>query len=345
MKKLGIVGCGVISEFLLGGARKAGLDVAAVCDVDRARAEYAAAPFRAKAYTEYAELLADSNVDGVIVALPNHMHFEPVMQALDAGKNVFCEKPMTIHVAESAQIVEKVKETGLVFQMGYMKRFNAGYMALKEAMPKLAPVTAGSIRLNITYGIDLDKPRPGGPASWSSDIEKSGGGPLVHGGSHLLDLMMFLFGVPENVTGQVVLDKNRNEYLNHLFFRMQDGTYCHWEFCGTRARGFGEVNGMWEEHVDVVGVNGKGMVENSDWQGRINPITRITLAGEEGAKQVFTYDTSAWANELVAFVKGMEEGKCLGSTAVDGYRVDFMLRELMKLTEARDSALPLEFAH
>jgi len=345
MKKLGIVGCGTISDLLLAGASQAGLELAAVCDVDRSKAERRALPFGAKVYTDYDGLLADPAVDGVIVALPNDMHFEPAVRALDAGKHVFCEKPMTIRVDDSRKLVEKVKASGLVFQVGYMKRFNAAFRAVKEALPKLAPVSAASMRLTVTVPVFLDAPPPGKPSSWIGDIERTGGGLLVHSGSHMLELMMHLFGVPKSVSGHLVRDKNRSEYINNFLFRMADGMCCHLQLCATRAKGFGHARSMWEERLDVVGVNGKAVAETSDWQGTVNPTATIALADEDAAREVFTFGKSQWADELVAFVKGMEEGRCMGSTVVDGYRTDYLLAELKKLEGATEAVLPLEFEY
>ena len=343
-KKLGLAGCGFISEFLMEGAKGAGLQIAAVCDIDETRAKWIAMPFGARAYTDYADLLADSDVDGIIVALPNHMHYEPIMQALDAGKHIFCEKPMTTKVAHSAAIVRKVAETGLVFQMGYMRRFSAAYKALKESLPRMAPLSAASVRLDLTYDINLDNPAMAA-TSWKNDIVLCGGGPLIHGGAHFIDVMLYLFGTPISVTGCVKRDNNGNEYATNLFFRMENGFCCHWQLCGTRAKGFGKHNAKWHETVDVTGVGGTALIESADWQQRIPPVGRITLDGEPGTKEILSCEKSAWAEELTAFVRGMEEGRCLGSTAVDGYRVDFILEELKKLENTQDIVLRFDYAY
>jgi predicted dehydrogenase len=316
-----------------------------VCDEDRAKAEYAAMPFGANVYTDYREFLKDDSVDGVIVALPSHLHHDAVLEALAADKHIFCEKTMTNRADRSRDLVEPVQKSGKVFQVGYMKRFNAGYRAIKDSLDKIGPVTSASIRIHLSYGIFLEGPVPDVGDGWNNDHERCGGGPLVQGGSHLIDLMMFLFGKPETVTGYIKRDLLKNEYANNLFFRMEDGLCVHLEFCGTRARGFGHANGAWEEKVNVVGLNGKAYAENCEWQGRINPTCRIVTADDPGLKEVFTFGTSAWASELQAFVKGMDDGVCYGSTVEDGYRVDFILEELKKLQDAKDVILPLRFEY
>lgn len=345
MAELGIVGCGAISEWLLKGARMANLPIAAVCDVERAKAERAAAPFGARVFTDYSELLRDDDVNGVVVALPSHMHYDAVLEALDARKHVFCEKTLTNSVERSQRLVEAVRKTDRVFQMGYMKRFNAGYRTIKEKLETMGPVLSASIRIHLTYGIFLEGPLPEVGKTWHYSHELSGGGPFVHAGSHLLDLMMYLFGRPETVTGNQRRDLLRNEYATNLFFRMANGLYVHLDLCGTRAMGFGHANGGWEERVDVIGLNGKAYAENCEWQGLINPVCKVVLANDPGAKDVFTFGSSAWAAELQAFVKGIEDGVCYGSTVEDGYRVDFMIRQIAKLENAEDKVLPLDFAY
>jgi predicted dehydrogenase len=327
---IGLVGCGIISGCLLEGARDAGVAIRAVCDVDAEKASRAALSAGARQHTSYSEMLADPEIRAVIIALPNDAHHAAVMQALDAGKHVFCEKPLTTSAALSLEIARRVESSGLVFQMGYMKRFNPAFSAVKRRLEQIAPVTAASLRLTVWGEVPLEGPGRA-PSSWHADIERAGGGFLVHSGSHLLDLMIHCFGLPEAVWGSLKRDAGGNEYSNNFLFRFADGLHVHLQMTQTRARGLGYAGTTWEEIVEVNGVNGRLLARGADWMGRIPPRASFHPADGEGPRELFTYGQSQWAEELRAFAEGIAEGRCLGSTAADGYRVDFILEQLKRL--------------
>lgn len=104
-------------------------EVVAVCDdypphLERG-AKYAGP--QAKAYADYARMIREVKPQAVVVATPLNLHFEMCMAAIDAGCAVFCEKTMCHTVKQAAELAEKVKETGAVFQVGLQRRANAIY--------------------------------------------------------------------------------------------------------------------------------------------------------------------------------------------------------------------------
>ncbi len=92
--------------------------IVAVCDVYEKRKRKAAEAFKAKGYLDYRELLQQPGIDAVIVATPDHWHARVALAAMDAGKDVYCEKPMCHTNEEIHQLVNTVKETNRVFQVG-----------------------------------------------------------------------------------------------------------------------------------------------------------------------------------------------------------------------------------
>jgi predicted dehydrogenase len=338
---LGIVGCGTIADLLLSGARSAEIAVRAVCDVDEARARRAAHPFDATVYTDYDRMLSDASLDAVIIALPTHMHCDAASKALAAGKHVFCEKTMTNKLRDSRRLVLQALDSGKVFQMGYMKRFNPAFAAVKSRLDQIAPITNATFRLTIAADPLLDG-RPAQPSSWHGDMAKVGGGFLVHSGSHLLDLMIHYFGLPDCAWGSLARDRNGNEYTNNFLFRMQGGLPVNLQLFMTRARGFGYAGSVWEERVDITGLNGRLSAEDADWMGSIPSRAYMHLADGDGPKSLFTLWQSQWAEELKAFCEGICQGKCLGSSAVDGYHVDYLLDRLKKF-EAGSSLVHFKY--
>jgi predicted dehydrogenase len=99
------------------------LDAVASRSADAAR-RYAEKHGIPKAYGDYDSLIADPNIDCVYISLPNSMHKEWTIKALDAGKHVLCEKPMSANEAEAREIADKVKSTGLIFSEAFHYRYH-----------------------------------------------------------------------------------------------------------------------------------------------------------------------------------------------------------------------------
>src|SRR5690606_29232652 len=99
-------------------------DVVAVCDVDRDRAERARERVGGKADIEedYRKVLERKDVDAVVIGTPDHWHSKISIEAMQAGKDVYCEKPLTLTIDEGKKICQVQKQTGRVFQVGTQQR-------------------------------------------------------------------------------------------------------------------------------------------------------------------------------------------------------------------------------
>jgi myo-inositol 2-dehydrogenase / D-chiro-inositol 1-dehydrogenase len=136
--RVGVIGTGMIgqdhirriTQVLTGGA------VVAVTDVDKARAGQVAAGLPgATVHETAADLIADGNVDGVLVASWGPAHEEQVVGAIAAGKPVFCEKPLAPASDACLRIMDAEMASGRrLVQVGFMRRYDAGYRAMKAAL-------------------------------------------------------------------------------------------------------------------------------------------------------------------------------------------------------------------
>ena len=131
---VGILGCGPIAQAAhfesAGKARNAHLY--AICDVaDDLRDRMAATYAPERSYGSYDAMLADPALDAVIIATSDAFHVPAAIAALKAGKHVLCEKPLGVTVEEVEALAALVAETGLTFQVGHMKRFDAGLQSAK----------------------------------------------------------------------------------------------------------------------------------------------------------------------------------------------------------------------
>jgi len=109
---------------------KSDCEIVAVCDVDAEHARKAAttAGLDAKScYGDFRELLARSDIDAVLVATPDHWHVLASIAAVRAGKDVYCEKPLTLTIAEGRTLVNEVKRYGRVFQTGSQQRSSSEF--------------------------------------------------------------------------------------------------------------------------------------------------------------------------------------------------------------------------
>ena len=131
---VGILGCGPIAQAAhfesANKARNATLH--AICDVaEDLRARMAATHAPKKQFSSYDEMLADPELDAVIVATSDAFHVQASIAALKAGKHVLCEKPLGVSVEEVEELRKVVKASGKVLQVGNMKRFDPGIQSAK----------------------------------------------------------------------------------------------------------------------------------------------------------------------------------------------------------------------
>jgi predicted dehydrogenase len=133
--RVGVLGCGPIAQAAhfesCTKARNATLY--AICDVaDDLRDRMAATHAPEKSFADYDAMLADPDLEAVIIATSDAFHVPAARRALEAGKHVLCEKPLAVSVQEAESLRAVVKASGRVLQVGHMKRFDAGLEAAKE---------------------------------------------------------------------------------------------------------------------------------------------------------------------------------------------------------------------
>ena len=135
MLKIGILGCGPISQAAhFESALKArNVELHAICDVaDDLRDRMAATYAPSKSYGDYDAMLADPELDAVIIATSDAFHVPASIAALKAGKHVLCEKPLGVSVEEVEDLKTVVEASGLILQVGHMKRYDAGLQSARN---------------------------------------------------------------------------------------------------------------------------------------------------------------------------------------------------------------------
>src|SRR6266850_2041470 len=171
------------------------VELVAVASRDQARAdEYAKTWEIQRAYGSYEALLADPEVEAVYISLPNSMHCEWAIKALEAGKHVLCEKPLSRHTAEVEAAFDAAERTGRLLSEAFMYRHNPQTKRAKELVDEGAIGELRLVRSAFSYSLyDEDNIR------LRTDLE---GGALMDVGCYTVSGSRLFGGEPEKVYGE-----------------------------------------------------------------------------------------------------------------------------------------------
>ena len=176
--------------------------VAAICDMSETllASTHARFPAVETATRDYQSILARPDIDAVSICLPNWLHAPVSIEAIQAGKHVLCEKPLANTLAEGERLTAAVHASDRIFMLALNNRFRVEIQALKRT------IDAGTLGEIYYAKSGWMRRRWGGTVrGWFMEKEKSGGGPLIDLGVHMLDLALWLMGSPKatRVSGAV----------------------------------------------------------------------------------------------------------------------------------------------
>jgi len=163
-----------------------GAKVVAVVAYHRSSAMKAAEEYGAENwYTDHKEAFKQKGVDAVVISTPTFTHANIAIDAAEAGKHVFCEKPMALTLREADEMIAAARKAGVKLQMGFMRRFDAGFQSAKQKIEE-GVIGRPSIIKSTGRG-------PGLPPPWACDPETSIG-MLAEVDSHDFDSVRWLMG-------------------------------------------------------------------------------------------------------------------------------------------------------
>lgn len=308
---LGVVGLGRIgrvhAEIIRLRLEKA--ELVAVSDVVEELSRGVASRLGVKYYTSYDRLLKDPGVEAVVISTPTHLHKDMVVRALEENKHVFVEKPLTVSSREAEEIVRKVRKSGLVLQLGYMRRFDYAYRRAKKE------VSEGVVGRPLSF-ISIARD-PVAPPGWASDPRLSGG-IFLDMLSHDFDMARWLLSdevVEVYVNGgsylyDEVREKGDLDVVN-IMFRTSGGVqgFVH----GARKNVFG-----YELRTEVYGSEGTVYVGSSHDPNYAAGTSRGVVY--QGVSWFETRFYEAYVEELKSFVESVLRDQEPLVTAVDGLR-------------------------
>jgi len=272
--KWGILSTANINGKLLAGAAESvEVEVVAVGSRDRSRAEEFARHWQIeRAYGSYDELLADPDVEAVYIPLPNSMHCDWSVRALEAGKHVLCEKPMSRHPADVEAAFDAAERTGRLLTEAFMYRHNPQTARLTELVAAGAIGELRVIRSAFTYVLlDHDNIR------LRTDVE---GGALMDIGCYCVSGSRLLGGEPELVYGQQFTGPSGTDWVFTGSLRFPGDVLATFD-CGTSAAE--------RDELEAIGTEGSLFLDDP-WHCR-TPVIELRCGGKVERIEVAPQDS------------------------------------------------------
>lgn len=221
--KIALIGAGnIANSHLEAYAKVPDAEIYAICDINEKRLHETADRFGIeRRYTDVDTMLsALPELDAADVCVWNCSHAECSIKALNAGLHVLCEKPMAYNAKEAEEMLETAKKNGKLLMIGFVLRFS------DEAKISMDFIEKGYLG-DIYYSKAQYVRRHGNPGGWFSDKARSGGGPVIDLGVHVIDLTRYLMGNPKPISVYAVTyDKlGKRDYLkNNVGWIPKDAT-------------------------------------------------------------------------------------------------------------------------
>ncbi|KAF0507547.1 Gfo/Idh/MocA family protein [Pediococcus pentosaceus] len=207
--KLGIVGAGmIVKDFLTMTPLLPEIELKAITgtphgidNMEKLQMQYGID----RVYTDIDECLANEEIDTIYVAVPNHLHFAFAKKALEAGKNVICEKPFTLNLAELEELAELAQTKQLILLEAITNQYMMNYQKIKEAVPTLGEIKV--VECNYSqYSSRYDAFKAG--EVLPAFNPKFGGGALMDINIYNIHFVVGLLGAPSSVKYLANIEKD-----------------------------------------------------------------------------------------------------------------------------------------
>lgn len=193
--KVGVIGVGNISnEHIQAYLRNPDVELYAFCDINEEQLNKMGDKYGvSRRFTDMNDLLALPEIDAVSVCTWNAAHAPCTIAALNAGKHVLCEKPMSISKEYAEEMKAAAERNGKLLMIGFVRRFGNDCAILQDFINN-------DYFGELYYAKATYLRRNGNPGGWFGNKELSGGGPLIDLGVHVIDLVRYLMGKPKAVS-------------------------------------------------------------------------------------------------------------------------------------------------
>lgn len=340
----GVIGCGNIARLHFAGLAEAGVRVKWVCDPDEAAAAPWVKQLGAEYAADYRRVLEDPDVDVVdLLTLPS-THRTLCLDSIEAGKAVICEKTLAVNSDDALAIVRAAEDAGTIFYTAYMKRFLPAVKKARELLPSLGRILSTHIRAYQPWGALWDvNPEAGfahkpqeGP---SEVVRKYGGGILICGGSHILDLVCFFLGRPQRLFASMHTPPGRDYDLLASVLLETDHGPCHYEALAHPLTRVGYRYDGWDERMEINGTGGRIEIFSPLWyQGDTIPSVLVHYDQATGHVTEHRCDpVSPFCGELAAFCESIARGSQGEQSRLTGYDVDELIAHIKRSAETHQA--------
>ncbi|MER1999090.1 MAG: Gfo/Idh/MocA family oxidoreductase [Lysinibacillus sp.] len=211
-----IIGCGRISPNHVAAALENDLNIVALCDIDKTKAEQMKENFNlqpeVKLYTDYATMLKNEKIDLIGICTESGNHGQIALHCIDAGVHLIIEKPIALSLEEADLIIEKAKQKNVKVSACHQNRFNKSIQKVREAVEqgRFGKLLHGTAHIRWNRGEDYYKQAP-----WRGTWEQDGGA-LMNQCIHNIDLLRWMMG------DEIVEVVGMTDNLNHDFIDAED---------------------------------------------------------------------------------------------------------------------------
>ena len=193
-----------LPTFVAAIGKRAGMKIASVWDEDAALAQKWATQTSARSVREPAEIWKDPEISAAVICSPTAKHADLGIPAAQAHKHLYIEKPLGVDANDASAMADAIEKAGVLFQTGYVFRSEGVHLFLRQQIKAGAFGTITRARCcNANAGILSGQFDPGQPFAWMMDEKASGGGAFADGGTHALDLLMWLLGDVASVSAML----------------------------------------------------------------------------------------------------------------------------------------------
>lgn len=339
-----VIGCGNISNFHFSGLEKAEATVKWVCDLNEDAARPWADKFNARYTADYRTAIADPDVTVVDVTTISAVHKKICLDAIAAGKAVICEKTLAENAADARDIAAAAQAGGTIFYTSYMKRFIPAVAKAKELLPSLGEIMSTHIRTYQHWGpLWSGMPASGffhTPPDGMSTVRKNyGGGILVCGGSHLLDLVTFFLGRPHRLYATMKSPAGADYDIQAAALLETENGIVHYEALAHPMKGVGFLRDGWDERIEINGVNGRLDIYSAQWDNPHNkPSLLVHTNNESRTATEYRLEPVSPFDEAIRFYCENIANDTQGTQSIlTGYEVDELIEHIKKSAESKSA--------
>jgi myo-inositol 2-dehydrogenase / D-chiro-inositol 1-dehydrogenase len=328
MLKIAVIGTGFIgSVHAKNVARHPGTELVAVNDANFEFAKKAAAATGAEPVADIAEIFGDKDIEAVVIATPTNTHVEYLTRAANAGKAIYCEKPIGLDYSEAEKAVTAVRKTGVPVMLGFNRRFDASHAAVKQAVEKGEVGKVEIIQLTSR-----------GPQPPPIEYVKVSGGQMRDQTIHFFDLLRWLTNdepVEVYAIGGALVSAAIGEAgdvdTSIVSIRMASGALCQIDSSRRAAYGY-------DERIEVFG--SEGMAESRRQNFRGMSLYKGRTVTEDGMHAGwFERIESSYYQALDAFLTSVRNGTAPSPSLEDGLKAQLIAD---KATECLKTGRPLK---